>query len=147
MILLSNRLIPSRFNQELSLQRREHLFIEKFVRNWWIVAHDADFTPCNFSRRITRNWWLVTRISLRVISAFGSRGIGGIGANDADSTPSDFNRPIERFNPDRPIAQFNPVRPISLFTPRRHHVGIHVGLRGPTMCLHPATSPPWVPHD
>ena len=22
-----------------------------------IVAHDADFTPCNFSRRIARNRW------------------------------------------------------------------------------------------
>ena len=72
-------------------------------------------------------------------------------AHDADSTPCDFchpvvrfnpNRPIARFNPDRPIARFNPDRPISLFTPRRHHIGIHVGLRGPAMCLHRATSPP-----
>ena len=135
------------------------------MRNWWIVAHDADFTPCDFSRRMARNWWLVTRISLRVISAVRSRVIGGIVAHDADSTPCDFSRPIARFNPDRPIARFNPDRPIarfnpdcpiarfnpdrpiSLFTPRRHHVGIHVGLRGPAMCPHHATSPPWVPHD
>ena len=27
------------------------------------------------------------------------------------------------------------------------HVGIHVGLRGPAICLHRATSPPWVPRD
>ena len=74
-------------------------------------------------------------------------------AHDANSTQCDFSRPIARFNPDRPIARFNPDRPIarfnpdrpmSLFTPRRHHVGIHVGLRGPAMCPHHATSPPWV---
>ena len=130
--------------------------IDKFVRNWWIVAHDADFTLCDFSRRIARNWWLVTQISLRVISAVRSRIIGGIVAHDADSTLCDlacpiarFNpeRLIARFNPDRPIARFNPDRPISLFMPRRHHVGIHVGLCGPAMCLHRATSPPWVPQD
>ena len=126
------------------------------MRNWWIVAHDADFTPCDFGRRIPRNWWLVPRISLCVISAVRSRVIGGIVAHDADSTPCDFSppiarfnpdRPITRFNPDRPIARFNPDRPISLFTPRRHPVGIHVGLCGPTMCPHRATSPLWVPHD
>ena len=126
------------------------------MRNWWIVAHYADFTPCDFSRRIARNWWLVTRISLRLISTVRSRVIGGIVARDADSTPCDFSRPIARFNPERPIARFNPDRLIarfnpdrllSLFTPRRHHVGIHVGLRGPAMCPHRATSLPWVPHD
>ena len=115
--------------------------------NWWIVAHDADFTPCDFSRQIARNWWLVTRISLRVISAVGSRVIGGIVAHDTDSTLCDFSHPIARFNHDRPIALFNHDRLISLFTSRRHHVGVHVGLRGPAMCLPRATSPPWVPHD
>ena len=117
------------------------------MRNWWIVAHDADFTLCDFSRQITQNWWLVMYISLRVILAVRSRVIGGIVAHDAESTPCDFNRPIARFNPDRPIARFNPDRLISLFTPRRHHVGIHVGLCGPAMCSHHATSPPWVSHD
>ena len=68
-------------------------------------------------------------------------------AHEADSTPCDYRRPIARFNPDRPIARFNHDHPISLFTPRRHHVGIHVGLRDPAMCQHRATSPPWVPHD
>ena len=77
-------------------------------------------------------------------------------AHDIDSTPCDFSRPIvrfnpdcliARFNPDDPIARFNHDRPISLFTQRRHHVGIHVGSRGPVMCPHRATSPPWVPHD
>ena len=116
------------------------------MRNWWIVAHDVDFTPCDFSRRIARNWWLATQISLRVISAVRSRVISGIVAHDTDSNLCDLSRPIVRFNPDRPIARFNPVRPISLFTPRRHHVGIHVGLRGPAMSPHCATSPPWVTH-
>ena len=87
------------------------------------------------------------RISLSVISAVGSRVIGGTVAHDADSTPCDFSRRIMRFNPDRPIARFNPDHLISLFMPRRHHVGIHVGLRGPAMRLHRATSPPWVLHD
>ena len=127
------------------------------MQSWSIVVHYADLTPCDFSRRIARNWWLVRRISLRVISAVGSRVIGGIVANDADSTPFDFsrsiarfnshrpiarfnlNRLIARFNPDRPIARFNPVRPISLFRPRRPHIGIRVGLRGPAMCLHHTT--------
>ena len=106
------------------------------------MAHDADFTPCDFSRRIARNWWLVTRILLRVISAIRSRVIGGMVAHDADSTPCDFScriarfnldrpiarfnpdRPIARFNPDHPIARFNPDRPISLFMPRRHPCGL-----------------------
>ena len=144
------------------------------MRKWWIVAHNADFTSFDFSCRITRNWWLVTRISLSVISAVRLRVIGWIVAHDAVSTPCDFSRPIARFhldrlivrfnpdrpivrfnpdrlivrfNPDRPIAQFNLVHLISLFTPRRHRVGIHVGLRGPAMCLHRATSPPGVRHD
>ena len=84
-----------------------------------LVARDADFTPCNFSRRIARNWWLVMRISLHVISAVRSRVIGGIRAHDADSTPCDFSRPIARFNPNRPIARFNPDRPIARFNPDR----------------------------
>ena len=33
------------------------------MRNWWIVARDADFTLCDFSRCIARNWWLVTDVS------------------------------------------------------------------------------------
>ena len=83
----------------------------------------------------------MTRIPLRVISAIGLREIGGIVAHDVDSTPCDFSHQIARFNLDCPIARFNPDRPISLFMPHRHHVGIHVGLRGPAMCLHRATSP------
>ena len=87
------------------------------------------------------------QISLHVISAVGSHIIGGIVAHDADYTPYDVSLPITQFNPDRPIARFNPDHLISLFTPCRHHIGIHVGLRGPAMCLHRAMSLPWVPHD
>ena len=87
------------------------------------------------------------RIPLRVISAVRLREIGGIVAHDADSTSCDFSRPITRFNPDRPIARFNPNHWISLFMPHRHHVGIHVGLRGPAMCPHRTTSPLRVPRD
>ena len=86
-------------------------------------------------------------ITLRVILAVGSHEIGGIVAHDADSTPCDFSRLIVRFILDRPIARFDPDRPISLFMPRRHYVGIHVGLRGPAMCLHHAMSPSRVPHN
>ena len=107
----------------------------------------------------------MTLISLRVISAVGSRKISGIVASDADSTLCDFSRPIAQFNRDRPIVRFNPDRkiarfnpdrsiawinpdrPISLFMPRRHHVGIHLGLRGPAMCPHRTMSPPRVPRD
>ena len=89
----------------------------------------------------------MTRIPLHVISAMGLRKIGGIVAHDADSTPCDFNRTIARFNPDRPIAQFHSDHLISLVTPRRHHVGIHAGLRGPAMCPHRAMSSLQVPQD
>ena len=89
----------------------------------------------------------MTQIPLRMISSIGLREISGIVAHDADSTPCDFSRPIARFNLDRPIARFNPDRQISLFMPSRHHVGIHVGLRGPAMCPHRATSPLQVPRN
>ena len=118
-IFLKIRLITSQINQELSLQRERTSIYRK------VCAKLVGLCP-------------TTWISLLVISIIRSCVIGGIVAHDADSTPCDFNCLIARFNPDRPI---------SLFTPRRHHVGIHVGLRGPAMCLHRATSPPWVPRD
>ena len=76
----------------------------------------------------------MTRIPLRVISAIQLR----------DLIPTVRLRDLI---PTVRLRDFNLDRLISLFTPRRHHVGIHVGLRGPAMCPHRATSPPWVPHD
>ena len=46
------------------------------MQNWWIVAHDVDFTPCD--------------------SAVGPREIGGIVAHDADFTSCNFNRRVVR---------------------------------------------------
>ena len=60
-----------------------------------IVAHDADSTPCDFSRPIVR-------FNLdRLIARFNP------------------DRPIARFNPDRLIARFNLDRPIALFNPEK----------------------------
>ena len=60
-----------------------------------IVAHDADSTPCDFSRPIARF--------------------------NPDRPIARFNpdRPIARFNPNRPIARFNPDRPIVRFNPEK----------------------------
>ena len=138
---LSNRLIPSQFNQELSLQRDiasiyREVCVKLVDRGPRRGFHSVWFQPSDCAKSVGS--WSMTRIPLHVISAVGLRRIGGIVAHDADSTPCDFSRPIARFNPDRLI---------SLFTPSRHHVGIHVGLRGPAMCPHRATSPLWVPRD
>ena len=56
-----------------------------------IVAHDADSTPCDFSRPIARF--------------------------NLDRPIARFNpdRSIARFNPDCPIARFNPDRLIAQF--------------------------------
>ena len=59
------------------------------------MAHDADSTPCDFSRPIAR-------FNLnRLIARFNP------------------DRLIARFNPDRPIARFNPDHPIARFNPKK----------------------------
>ena len=131
-------LISSRIDQNFSLQReRTSIYREVcaklvdrgprcgFHSVWFqpsdrakLVTRDVDFTPCNFSHQIALNQW----------DRGPWRGFHSVWFQLSNCV-------------------INPDRPISLFTARRHHVGMHVGLRGPTTCPHRATSPPWVPHD
>ena len=106
-ILLQIRLISSRINQELGLQR-ERISIYREVcaklvhRGPRRGFNSVWFQPSDRAKSVGS--WPMTRIPLRVISAVGLREIGGIVAHDADSTPCDFSRPIARCNPNRPIA-------------------------------------------
>ena len=43
---------------KVKFTRGENIYLERISREIrGIVAHDADFTPCDFNHPIARNWW------------------------------------------------------------------------------------------